>query len=442
MKRSLVALAALTAVAAVVWLANRGGGQPSVHYRELAVERGDLAAVVSATGHLEPVVTVQVGTQVSGIIDEIAVDFNDRVRAGQVIARIDTTLLASAVAGATAQRERARAELRHAEREHVRLGSLWAENLVAETEYHAAAYVLDLARAAVAGAEVDLARARQNRAYATITAPIDGMVISRAVDPGQTVQASFAAPELFLIAGDLTQMQILAAVDESDIGQISAGQTARFTVQAHPDDVFAGTVRQVRLLGSTAENVVTYTVVIDVANPDLRLLPGMTATVDFLVETARDVLYVANSALRFRPAETIMQSAIERWRAGAETRRARAGAPSAGAGDGAAGDAGGAASASAGSGDVSAGARIGGGREGGGDRGMLWVLRTDGQLDVIMVRTGISDGVSTVVQGAGLDVGLRVVAGMSSQPVAAATSPFQAGGAQRTGPGPRTPGGF
>ncbi len=435
MKRSLVVLLVLAAAVVVFWAAGRRSDKAAVHYRLVGVERGDLAAVVSATGHLEPVVTVQVGTQVSGIIHAIYADFNDRVHAGQVIARIDTTLLAGAVGSAAAQRERHLAELRHAEREHTRLSSLRAENLVAETEYFTARYALDVARAAVAGAEIDLARARQNLAYATITSPIDGTVISRAVDSGQTVQASFAAPELFLIANDLARMQILAAVDESDIGQISAGQTARFTVQAYPDAVFAGEVRQVRLLGSTTENVVTYTVVVDVDNADGRLLPGMTATVDFLVDSAQDVLYVANAALRFRPAETVMQAALERRRAESGARRAQDGEqPGAGGGPGSA--AAGVATRGGQPGQPGQ-AAAGGGR----DRGMLWIQRPDGQLDVVMVRTGISDGVHTVVQGRDLEAGQQVIAGMSSQPIATTTSPFQPAG-QQPGPVRRVPGGF
>lgn len=460
MKRAILVLVVLAVLAAVVWSVRRGSGQPAVHYRLVTVEQGDLDAVVSTTGHLEPVVTVQVGTQVSGIIDAIYVDFNDQVRAGQVIARIDTTLLASAVASAAAQRERTRAELRHAEREYERLSSLWRENLVAETEYHTATYSLDVARAAVAGAEVDFDRARRNLAYATITAPIAGTVISRAVDPGQTVQASFSAPELFVIAGDLGAMQILAAVDESDIGQIVPGQVARFTVQAHPDDAFTGTVRQVRLSGNTTENVVTYTVVVDVANPDRRLLPGMTATVDFLVATAKDVLHVANAALRYRPNDTVMQAAIERRRAAMQAERAASGdsgalatggnttdggpgsavAPGAAAGAGS----GAAPGATAGAAADAAPARAGQPGTGtSGDRGMLWIVQPNGQLDVLMVRTGITNGTSTVVQGRGLAAGMQVVAGTSSQPVAASATatPFQpAGGAPRGGP--RVPGGF
>ncbi|MDY0109542.1 MAG: efflux RND transporter periplasmic adaptor subunit [Candidatus Krumholzibacteria bacterium] len=452
MKRAILVLVVLAVLAAVVWSVRRGSGQPAVHYRLVSVEQGDLDAVVSTTGHLEPVVTVQVGTQVSGIIDAIYVDFNDQVRAGQVIARIDTTLLSSAVASAAAQRERTRAELRHAEREYTRLSSLWRENLVAETEYHTAIYALDVARAAVAGADVEFDRARRNLAYATVTAPIAGTVISRAVDPGQTVQASFSAPELFVIAGDLGAMQILAAVDESDIGQIVPGQVARFTVQAHPDDVFTGTVRQVRLSGNTTENVVTYTVVVDVANPDLRLLPGMTATVDFLVATAKDMLYVANAALRYRPPDAIMQAAIERRRAAMQAERAAAGdsgGPAAGgntghSGPGSAVAAGVAPGAGAGAAADAAPARAGQPSTGpSSDRGMLWIVQPNGQLDVLMVRTGITNGTSTVVQGRGLAAGLQVVAGTSSQPVAASATatPFQpAGGAPRGGP--RIPGGF
>ena len=284
MKKAILILLALVVAGGLVKTFAGSGGDAAVSYRLVTVEQGDLEAAVSATGTLDAVTTVQVGTQVSGIIDEICVDYNDPVSAGQVVARIDTTLLANAVAGAEAQLSRSEAELRQAQREHSRVEALHGEQLASDSDYNEVQYALDVARASVQSAEVDLARARQNLRYATITSPIDGTVIARSVDVGQTVQASFSAPELFLIAGDLTRMQILVSVDESDIGQIAEGQTARFTVQAYPDDGFTGTVRQVRLQSSTEENVVSYTAVVDVANPDGRLLPGMTATVEFLVD--------------------------------------------------------------------------------------------------------------------------------------------------------------
>lgn len=419
MKKLLVIVLAVVAGGFLVGTIRNSRGHETVNYRLVTVEQGDLEAVVSATGTLDAVTTVQVGTQVSGIIDEICVDFNDAVAEGQVVARIDTTLLANAVAGAEAQLARSEAELLHAQREYTRILALHEENLVSESEFNGAQYNLDVARASIQSTNVDLARSRQNLRYATITSPIAGTVISRSVDVGQTVQASFSSPELFLIAGDLTRMQILVAVDESDIGQISEGQTARFSVQAYPDDTFTGTVRQMRLQSFTEENVVNYTAVVDVSNPDGRLLPGMTATVDFIVETAKDVLYVSNASLRYKPDQEIMVAAMARFRAEREALPEN-------------GDTSPPSSRSAGAGAAA------------GDRGLLWTIDDDGGLVVIPVRTGISDGTSTVVMGRTLKAGQQVIAGVSSSPAAAdnASSPFQQKSSQGSRPGPPSPGGF
>ncbi|MDX2473885.1 MAG: efflux RND transporter periplasmic adaptor subunit [Candidatus Krumholzibacteria bacterium] len=415
MKKALLALLLLGAAAILLGAIRGSHGPDTVSYRLATVEQGDVEALVSATGTLDAVTTVQVGTQVSGIIDEICVDFNDPVEEGQVIARIDTTLLANAVAGAEASLAHSRAELLQAQREYTRIQALHDENMVSDSEYNAGQYSLDAARASVQSAEVDIARARQTLNYATITSPIDGTVISRSIDVGQTVQASFSAPELFLIAGDLTSMQILVAVDESDIGQISEGQTARFTVQAYPDDTFTGTVRQVRLQSSTEENVVNYTAVVDVANPDGSLLPGMTATVDFLVETATDVLYVANASLRYKPDEEMMAAALEKLRSRRESSRGDDAAPP----PSPMGNAPDAAAA---------------------NRGMLWTLDDEGELAPVPVRTGISDGTNTEVMGRDLEAGIQVIAGVSSSAAAAnsTSSPFQQQDSGRqAGPPPR-----
>ncbi|MGD9547829.1 MAG: efflux RND transporter periplasmic adaptor subunit [Candidatus Krumholzibacteriia bacterium] len=424
MKRALTVLAFCLVAAAVYWQVRGEDGDQAASFRLVAVARGDLASVVTSTGTLEPVTTVQVGTQVSGIVDEILTDFNDRVAAGQVIARIDTTLLAAAVASAEAQLDRATAELRQAEREFARTEPLFREEMISASEFNGVQYGLDVARAGLKGARVDLDRARRNLAYATITAPIAGTVVRRSVDVGQTVQSSFSAPELFQIAGDLTEMQILAAVDESDIGRIREGQATRFTVQAYPDDTFQGTVRQLRLQSVVDDNVVNYQVVVRVENPGMRLLPGMTATVDFIVDEATDVLFAPNAALRFRPSQEEMAAAFARRRA------------ERGRGPGEEGT----------TGPRGQGADSGPGGQGGqpggtmpADRGMLWVTREDGTLDVVMVRTGITDGTNTAVEGRDLVEGLEVIAGVASKAAAAASSPFQQQGRPS---GPPRPGGF
>lgn len=420
MKKAVLALLLAGALAITFGVMRGRGAQETINYRLVTVEQGDVEAVVSATGTLDAVTTVQVGTQVSGIVDEILVDFNDPVEKDQIIAKIDTSLLTNAVAGGEAQLARSQAELKHAQREFTRVKALHEESLVSDSEFNTVQYNLDSARASVQSAEVDLSRARQNLGYATITSPIKGIVINRAVDVGQTVQSSFSAPELFLIAGDLTQMQILVAVDESDIGQISEGQSARFTVQSYPDSTFAGTVRQVRLQSNSEENVVNYTAVVDVATPERILLPGMTATVDLLVETATQVLYVPNASLRYKPDQDTIAAAMERRR----SERASLSSGSEGS------------PRPQESSRTSAAASP--------NRGMLWTLDENGQVDLVPVRIGISDGTNTVVMGRNLEAGLQVIAGVSSRAATSSTSnsPFQQQNNQGERRGPPRPGGM
>ncbi len=410
MKRIAVILIALAIPVAAFGIFHRGT-EDAAAYRLVIVERGDLEDVVSATGTLDAVTTLQVGTQVSGIISEIFVDYNDRVEAGQAIARIDPTLLEIAVREAQADLLRVEAQLHDAERDWQRTEKLYADQVVAEVDHQRARYDLDAARAAATAAEVGLEKARQNLAYATIYAPIAGTVVERGADVGQTVAASFSSPELFKIAGDLSRMQILASVDESDVGRIVEGQAARFTVQAYPQDSFAGTVRQVRLQSTTQENVVNYTVVVDVDNSGGRLLPGMTATVDFLVEAAAEVLTVPNAALRFRPSEDMV--ADLRARRSAATPAGEAGDRQRKAGD----------------------------RSSATGVTLLWHLDADGRPATTPVRTGISDGRSTEIQplrGA-IEPGLQVIAGISSSSSSGSSAnPFQ--GQQNSRPGPPGPG--
>lgn len=400
------------------WYFARNGEEEQSPYRFVTLERGDLESVVSSTGNLEAVVTVQVGTQVSGIVSKIYADFNDRVRKGQVIALIDTTLLVSAVRDAQANLERNQAQLGFARQEFERIRDLFEKDFSTEVEYNTAKYNYEVARASTQSAQVNLERARRNLEYATIRAPISGVVIERNVDVGQTVAASFSAPQLFLIANDLSQMQILASVDESDIGLIKEGQEARFTVQAYDDRTFTGTVRQVRLQSQMQENVVNYTVVVDVDNRDGLLLPGMTATVDFIIEQASDVLKVPNAALRFRPTEAMMAAFRERMA------QRRANAPDSVR-------------------SRFAGRRpSGGGFSGAGGRrpsnvAMLWYLDDEGNVTAAWVRTGITDGQMTEVRGRNLEPGMQVIAGVTRTGASAGTAnPFQSNTTRRR------PGGF
>jgi HlyD family secretion protein len=417
------------------------------------VRRGDLESTVSATGALSAVTTVQVGTQVSGQVAQIYVDFNDRVKKGQLLARIDPTLQQQAVLDAQAGLVRAQADLQRSRDEYERQKTLFEAKVLTATEFNTAQYNYTVAQASVKSAQVALDRARKNLSYTAIHAPIDGVVVERNVDVGQTVAASLSAPQLFLIANDLSQMQILASVDESDIGLIHEGQDVRFTVQAYPNQSFVGTVRQVRLQSTTTENVVNYTVVVSVSNPKGTLLPGMTATVEFLTGTAKNVLIVPNAALRFRATAAMLAEAgvsgttngAPRTAADSVAVAARRDSIRRARGDSAGNTMPGATNRTDGMGANQAqgntSTRAGGvGRS----SAQLWYVGSAGKAAVTRVRTGLTDGQNTQVMGPNIHEGMQVIVGTATTAAAqttTATNPFQE---QRRGPGgpPPGPGGF
>ncbi len=272
-----------------------------IEWETKEIEKGDINIEVTATGTLEAVTEVEVGTQVSGIISELYVDFNSKVKKGQVIARLDTTTLAAQVFDSRANLERMMIRLNQAERDFNRTKQLFEENVVAQVDYDQALDDFETAKSNVLSAEAQLNRNIINLNYATITAPIDGIVISKSVERGQTVAASFNSPTLFNIVNDLTKMQVEASVDEADIGKIQEGQNVTFTVDAYADDQFEGTVRQVRYQPVITSNVVTYTVIVDVSNPEMKLLPGMTANITVNIDKREDVLKIPSRALNFTP---------------------------------------------------------------------------------------------------------------------------------------------
>ena len=272
-----------------------------IEWETKEVEKGDINIEITATGTLEAVTEVEVGTQVSGIINELYVDFNSRVSKGQVIAVLDTTTLAAQVFDSKANLERKQILLNQAERDWKRTQQLFEEKVVAQVEYDKALDDFETAKSNVISAQAQLNRNVINLNYATITAPIDGIVISKSVEMGQTVASSFNSPTLFNIVNDLTKMQVEASIDEADIGQIKEGQDVAFTVDAFPDDQFEGVVRQVRYQPIIVSNVVNYTVIVDVANPDMKLLPGMTANITVNIDKREDVLKVPTRALNFTP---------------------------------------------------------------------------------------------------------------------------------------------
>ena len=301
-------------IVAVASFALRGRSE-DVRYQTMAVDRGDVIEVVGATGTLQAVTTVQVGSQVSGTIQSLHADFNSTVKKGQVVARLDPSLFEARLGQARANLvtaranvERSRSTVADMKQKYERSKELAAQKLVPESDletakanYDGAVAGLKASEAAVTQAEASVNQADVDLDHTVIATPIDGVVINRNVDVGQTVAASFQAPVLFVIANDLAQMQVNASIDEADIGRVRAGQDVTFRVDAYPERVFSGRVEQVRLQPATVQNVVTYNTIIAVDNEDLRLMPGMTATVSVIVRKVENVLRVRASALRFRP---------------------------------------------------------------------------------------------------------------------------------------------
>ncbi len=398
-RRIIAGLAAVIAIGGglVAWrlVLRRGGG--AVEYQTVPAERGSLSSQVTASGTLSPLVTVQVGSQVSGRILELKADFNDRVEKGQIIARIDPQLFQTEVAkaranmtSARAQVARAEAELAQANRNHDRTSGLSEQQVIAKADVDASLAALQTAEASVAAARAMLSLARAavdqadtNLQLTTIVSPISGIVISRNVDVGQTVAASLQAPTLFTIAENLAKMEVHTSVAESDVGRLVEGMPVEFAVDAFPSDRFRGTIKEVRYSPQTVQNVVTYDAVVSVDNSDLKLRPGMTADVTFLVERRDDVVLVPNAALRFRPPQKVLDQIG--WKPPEER------GPGVGAGGGVR-------------------------KRGGGDRSarskrLVWKLGKDGAPAAAPIEIGISDGKMTEVVS-GLGPGETVIVGV------------------------------
>ena len=364
------------------WGSSRAAQDPAQRYRTVAVERGSVVQSVSANGTLNPVVLVSVGTQVSGTVKKLYVDFNDQVKAGQPLLELDDALVAASERQSAANVINAQASLDLAQANETRMRALLAQEYVSRQEYDQAAQTLKSAQAQLAQAQAANARDRANLGYTTIRSPVDGVVIDRVVDLGQTVAASFQTPTLIKIAQDLTEMRIDTSFAEADLGNIREGLPARFTVDAFPDRQFEGVVQQIRLNPTTQQNVVTYNVRISVANPEHILLPGMTAYVTIGVQSRDDVLLVPNAALRFKPAEAVVDKASGGDKAAEKMPAAEAGG--------------------------------GKGKKRAGQGATIHVL-AEGKLQPVNVRLGITDGRNTEVLGGEptslLQPGARVVVG-------------------------------
>ena len=305
----LIAVSIAVVAGAGFWLFGSSKAQHKVTYETAVVTRGEISESITATGTIEPVTEVEVGTQVSGIIDKIYADYNSVVTKGQLIAEMDRVTLQSEVASQRAAYNGAKAEYEYQQKNYERNRGLHEKQLISDTDYEQSVYNYEKAKSNYESSQASLAKAERNLSYATITSPIDGVVINRAVEEGQTVASGFETPTLFTIAADLTQMQVVADVDEADIGGVEEGQRVSFTVDAYPNDTFEGTVTQIRLEedsstssgSSTSSTVVTYEVVISAPNPDLKLKPRLTANVTIYTLDRKDVLSVPARALRFTP---------------------------------------------------------------------------------------------------------------------------------------------
>lgn len=378
----------------IVFVVRRRQGAES-QYEFVEIERGNIENIVSSTGELKPVGTVEVGTQVSGNIEKVLVNFNDKVKAGQVLVVLDTTVLAASVKDAEANLIKATAQYEVALADYQNNLRLYEKDMISEFEMNSVKANKETAHASLLSAQINLKRAKQNLKYAVIVSPIDGTIIDRNIEPGQTVAASFSTPTLFVIAEDLSKMEIHVSVDESDIGQIKEGQGVRFTVLAYPDEIFTGTVREVRLQPTTIQNVVMYTVIVDASNDKGLLLPGMTADVDFLIEQRNDVLMVNNSALQFIPTQTMLaEFRRNRFERLPDSLKAKARERMSNVQNQFRGPAG-----------------FSGEREVPENVKTLWYLDQKGKLDAIPVKTGVTDGKNTEIEGinAQIKIGMKVI---------------------------------
>lgn len=433
MKKKIVLIliaCAVLAAAVVVWALIHKNRANGIKYNKVAVERGDIEALVVTSGSLNPVTVVDVGSQVSGKISEIFVDFNSYVKKGQLLARLDQSIFLTRVSqneanyqSSKASLEKARVTLENTQRKRSRALNLFEKSLIsfeekenAEVEYLNAQADLQSAEARLAQAQSQLESSQVDLAYTVIRSPIDGIVISRNINAGQTVAASFQAPVLFQIANDLSQMQVECSVDEADIGKVQEDQKVRFSVDAFPDENFTGRVRQVRFSPEITQNVVTYTTIVDVDNPEKRLRPGMTATVSIIIDEAKNVLRVPVSALRFTPSlppEEMMKifQDMQKNREEAQGSRVQTagssseGNPSSRPGQSRRVNPSEPMSFQGGFGQ--AGTRVK-------QPSQVWVEEKAGKIKPVLLKTGVTDNTFTEVQWGSLKEGQEVIVGESS----------------------------
>ena len=435
MKKKVIWIIVVLVVAAGVVLGLtvfKNGKNGKVTYKTEVIGKGDIEALVVTSGTLNPIETVDVGAQVSGKIEKLYADFNSQVTKGQIVAELDQEPLKMKIdqneanyKSRVASLERSKVTLQTAQKGFERAKSLFAKELISIEEMDAAEAAYLNAKSDLVSSEASLAQAKStldlskvDLGYSVIKAPVDGVVITRKVNIGQTLQSSYQAPVLFQVATDLTKMKVECSVDESDIGKVKEGQKVRFTVEAYPNETFNGVVQQVRFSPETVQNVVTYTTIVNVENPEKKLLPGMTATVSIIVGEAKGVLRVSNAALRFTPnlspeeLGAIMKESMERMMAQRQAQGGQPGAPAGGTAEGGARPAGG-----------ETGQRQfnrQGGQPGAGEgqagrtRQQLprvWLQDKDGKWSMMFVRTGVQDTSYTEIVRSELKEGDVIVAG-------------------------------
>lgn len=395
----LISLVAIAALIIIYFVFFNSGSTGQNKFTFAQITKGDLSTTITSTGTLQAVTTVDVGTQVSGKIDKILVDYNSNVRKGQLLAILDTTNLALQVNNAVTNLQKAEAQYDISKAQFERDQSLYDKKYMSELDFVTSKSNYMTAKANLTSAQTSLAQSKTNLGYAFIYSPINGKIINRNVEEGQTVAASLSAPTLFTIAEDLSKMQILADVDESDIGQIKVGQEAKFTVQAYPDKQFTGKVVQIRLGSTVVSNVVNYVVVVNADNNDGQLLPGMTATIDFYVQERNNVLMIPNSALRFQPTEEMRTQFTARMQKERENlpdsvkQRFK----------------------SFGSGQGNQGMGQGFSGSGNKSRGSFWYMDDKGNPTMGFAQLGLSDGKNTeILRSRNLKEGMNVITGFEA----------------------------
>jgi HlyD family secretion protein len=418
-KKVIIGIVVLIVAAGIVFgfTVLRRNNNNGLQYDKTAIDKGTVTALVDTTGTLNPVNIVDIGSQVSAKIENIYVDFNSQVKAGQVLAELEQLTFQTKVQqneanylSSEATVEKSKVSLENSKKKYDRAKSLFEKDLIsyeelesAEVQYLSAKADLQSSDARLEQAKAQLDTSKVDLTYTIIKSPIDGVVINRNVNVGQTVAASFQAPVLFQVANDLTKMQVECSVDEADIGRVKEGQTARFTVDAFPNDNFTGIVKQVRYSPEVIQNVVTYTTIVDVENPEMKLRPGMTATISIVVGEAKNALRVSNSALRFQPPPEVMQALFEEMRREMQAKRGQTA------------QADGQQEKRRPQGNFQMGQGSGGMGSRMRDRARVWIQDETGKLNMVSIRTGVTDNTYTEIIGGDIKEGQEVITGESAQ---------------------------